>query len=39
MEKEFIDSFHGKGLTLLKKRSTYNMILVNRPVLHLLAYR
>jgi ribosomal protein S7 len=36
LEKEFFDCFFNKGLTILKKRSTYNTILINRPFLHLL---
>ena len=39
LTNEFLDCFHSKGLTILKKQNLYDTIAVNRPFLHLLIYK
>ena len=39
LTNEFLDCFHSKGLTILKKQNLYDTISVNRPFLHLLVYK
>jgi ribosomal protein S7 len=39
LTNEILDCFLGKGSTIAKKQSLYELILVNRPFLHLLRYK
>lgn len=39
LTNEFLDCFFGKGSTIAKKQSLYDVILVNRPFLNLLIYK
>lgn len=39
LEKEFLDCFFNKGLTINKKHSLYKVILANRPFLNMLVYK
>ena len=39
LEKEFLDCFLNKGLTINKKQSLYKVILANRPFLNMLVYK
>lgn len=39
LTNEFLDCFFGKGSTIAKKQSLYDVILINRPFLNLLIYK